>query len=294
MFEIGEIGNTPNDPAPSRWSYKLLRLMLSPLLRGFVFYGLPVFLLIVVATINFSDENRRDQLRAAYDNIYHSVIERPEFMLSLMSITGASDEVMQDVREVIAIDFPVSSFALDLDHMQSVISGLDPVKHAELRVRSGGVLEVLVTERMPEYLWRRDTGLEVLDVTGAYIKRIGSRLDYPRLPLIAGEGADLQLKQVQKLLKAAEPLENRLRGLVFVGERRWDVVLDREQTLMLPEEGATSTLERIIAMDDAEELLARNVKAVDFRIKNRPTLHLREGAMEDLKEIKLMQLRLSQ
>ena len=42
-------------------------------------------------------------------------------------------------------------------------------------------------------------------------------------------------------------------------------------------------------MDDAEELLARNIRAVDFRIKNRPTLHLKEGAMEELKEIKLMQ-----
>ena len=294
MFEIGERLNTPNDPAPSRWSYKLLRLMLSPFLRRLVFYGLPVFLLIVVAAINLSDENRRDQLRAAYDDIYLSVTERPEFVVTLMSITGASDEVMQDIREVVAVDFPVSSFSLDLDNMQSVISGLDPVQHAELRVRSGGVLEVLVTERVPEYLWRRNTGLEVLDITGAYVKSIGARLDYPRLPLIAGEGADLQITQVKKLLKAAEPHENRLRGLVFVGERRWDVVLDKGQTLMLPEEGAASTLERIIAMDDAEELLARNIKAVDFRIKTRPTLHLRESAMEDLKEIKLMQLRPSE
>jgi len=100
--------------------------------------------------------------------------------------------------------------------------------------------------------------------------------------------------QVEKLLKAAQPLENRLRGLVFVGERRWDVVLDRGQVLMLPEEGAASALERIIVMDDAEELLARNIRAVDFRIKNRPTLHLKEGAMEELKEIKLMQLRPSE
>ena len=294
MFEIGASKSAPNDPAPSRWSYKLLRIMLSPFLRRLIFYGLPVFLLVVVAAINLADENRRDKLRAAYDDIYRSVIERPEFMVKLMAITGASDEVMQDIREVLAVDFPVSYFALDLDNMQRLVAGLDSVQHAELRVRSGGVLEVVVTERMPEYLWRRDTGLEVLDATGAYIKSIGSRLDYPRLPLIAGEGADLQIMQVEELLKAAEPLENRLRGLVFVGERRWDVVLDKGQTLMLPEEGAAITLERIIALDDAEELLARNIETVDFRIMNRPTLHLRKGAMEELKEIKLMRLRPSE
>jgi len=294
MFEIGARKNIPNDPAPSRWSYKLLRLMLSPFLRRLVFYGVPVFLLMVVTAINLSDENRRDQLRTFYDEIYLSVVERPEFMVNLMSITGASDEVMQDIREVVSVDFPISSFSLDLDHMQKEISGLDPVKHAELRISSGGVLEVKVIERIPAYLWRREAGLEVLDETGAYVKNVGSRLDYPRLPLIAGEGADLQILQVEKLLKAAQPLENRLRGLVFVGERRWDVVLDRGQVLMLPEEGAASALERIIVMDDAEELLARNIRVVDFRIRNRPTLHLKEGAMEELKEIKLMQLRPSE
>ena len=49
MLEIGVPRSAPSDPAPSRWSYKLLRIMLSPFLRRLVFYGLPVFLLVVVA-----------------------------------------------------------------------------------------------------------------------------------------------------------------------------------------------------------------------------------------------------
>ena len=39
---------------------------------------------------------------------------------------------------------------------------------------------------------------------------------------------------------------------------------------MLPEEGAASALERIIVMDDAEELLARNIRAVDFKLRIAP------------------------
>ena len=57
MLEIGAPRSAPSDPAPSRWSYKLLRIMLSPFLRRLVFYGLPVFLLVVVAAINLADEN---------------------------------------------------------------------------------------------------------------------------------------------------------------------------------------------------------------------------------------------
>jgi cell division protein FtsQ len=49
-------------------------------------------------------------------------------------------------------------------------------------------------------------------------------------------------------------------------------------------------LERVIALDQAEELLTRSVEVVDFRLKNRPTLQLRSGAMKEFREIKLMQL----
>ena len=58
--------------------------------------------------------------------------------------------------------------------MQKEISGLDPVKHAELRISSGGVLEVKVIERIPAYLLWRWAGS--LDETGAYVKNVGSRL----------------------------------------------------------------------------------------------------------------------
>ena len=126
MFEIGERRNIPNDPAPSRWSYKLLRLMLSPFLRRLVFYGVPVFLLMVVTAINLSDENRRDQLRPFYDEIYLSVVERPEFMVNLMSITGASDEVMQDIREVVLSIFLSVPFHLILITCRKKFQALIP------------------------------------------------------------------------------------------------------------------------------------------------------------------------
>ena len=288
MSEISKHDRIHVDPAPSRWSYKLLRLMLSPFLRRLVFFGVPVFLLTFVVAINFLNEDRRDYFLTKYDDIHMSIIERPEFMVNLMSIYGASDSLMQDIREVIPVDLPISSFTLDLDHMQKVISGLAPVKDVKLRVRAGGVLEVKIVERKPAFLWRHDRGLELLDEAGTFIKSIVSRLDYPTLPLIAGEGADASAEQATRILKAAEPLHDRMRGLVLIGNRRWNVILDRGQTLMLPEKSPIEALERIIFMDKANELLSRDVIAVDFRIKTRPTLHLSEGAIEELKITKII------
>ncbi len=52
----------------------------------------------------------------------------------------------------------------------------------------------------------------------------------PDLPVIAGEGAE---DRVQEALTPSPPpgplAPSRLRGMVLIGERRWDLVLDRDQ-----------------------------------------------------------------
>ena len=50
-------------------------------------------------------------------------------------------------------------------------------------------------------------------------------------------------------------VHGRLRGLVRVGERRWDVVLDREQRIMLPEQNPIGAVERGIVLSDLQDLL---------------------------------------
>lgn len=273
-----------SDPAPSVLSYRLLRLMLTPVLRRFVFYGIPAFVLAAGVGLYFAKQENRDRVSAAYQDAYRSVVERPEFMVKVMSISGASDDVDQDIREVVPVDFPISSFDLDIPEMQKSIAALDPVADAKVRVRAN-ILEIQVSEREPALLWRNAEGLDVLDIEGNYVRSASTRLDYPHLPIIAGQGADEHVMQARQIMATLRPLQDRLRGLVFVGERRWNVVLDRDQILMLPEDAPIRALERIIALDQAQELLSRDVAAVDFRLSNRPTLRL-VARENDLTQIK--------
>ena len=66
-----------------------------------------------------------------------------------------------------------------------------------------------------------------------------------------------------------------------MGDRRWDLVLDRNQKIMLPEQNAPAALERLIALDKAEDLLARDILTVDLRNEQRPVLRLSPYAMSE-------------
>ncbi len=270
------------DPAPSRLAYRMNRLMLTPGFRSFLRYGLPVLILATVVAVWASDEERRQGAVDRVADIRRQIEERPEFMVRMMAVEKASDPVVSQVRDQLPIDFPISSFDLDLDQIRESVEMIDAIKAASVRIRQGGVLEVEVEERLPVLVWRTEDGLELLDETGHRVAPLVSRFDRPDLPLIAGQGADAEVAEALSLLAAADPIRDRLRGLLRVGERRWDLVLDRDQRIQLPAAKPVAALERVMALDAAQDLLARDIAVIDFRLPKRPVLRLTASAIETL------------
>ncbi len=277
------------DPAPSRLKYRMERLMLTPLFRLVLRFGLPCLLTFGIASWWLSVDDNRMKIIDTYADLRSQVESRPEFMVNMMVVDGASDIVADGIRQILPLDFPISSFDLDLEAMREVVVALDPVKSARLYVRQGNVLQVDVVERIPVVLWRNERGLQLLDNEGVLVGPAFVRADWPELPLIVGDGADAQVTEALDLVAAAEPLSSRLRGLVRMGERRWDVVLDRDQRILLPEADAVQALERVIAMDQAVDMLERDLVAVDLRLPNRPTLRMTDGAVQELIRIRAIE-----
>ena len=272
------------DPAPSRIAYRLQRLWLTPLVRALCRVGLPVAALAAGAIWYLSDTTRIENVKLSLSELRQNMQNRPEFMVNLMKIENVSAEVAEDIREVTALDFPISSFELDLSEMRARIEELDAVARARLVIRSGGVLDVEVIERVPAIVWRSRDGLELLDENGHRVAPLERRAERADLPLIAGDGADEAVPEALALIRAAAPIGKRLRGLVRIGERRWDVILSGNQRLMLPERAPVRALERILAMNDVNALLSRDIIAIDLRDGARPTLRLGGAALNALRQ----------
>lgn len=260
------------DPAPSRLSYRIERLWLTPLFRLGIRVGVPLVLAFAVGALWLADSGRRDAIRLAYERVLTSIQERPEFMVTMMAVDGASEPVDRAIRSMLPVELPVSSFQLDLEAMRATIEQIDAVASAELHVRKGGVLQITVVERQPEILWRSAYGLEMLDRTGHRVATLLDRSARPELPVIAGDGADGQVDEALRLFAAAGPLGPRVRGLIRIGERRWDVVLDRDQRILLPEDDPVTALQRVAALDSAQDMMARDLTIVDMRNPARPTV----------------------
>lgn len=282
--------NTRRDPAPSRVAYRIHRMWLTPLYRSLFRVGIPVFVILTATGWYFAEPANRQAVVDRVAEVRRSVETRPEFMVKLMAIEGASPVLDREIRTRFPIDFPVSSFDLDLDAMRAEIAAFDVVRNVELRVRPGGVLEVAITEREPVLVWRAPTSIELIDATGHRVASLTGRAARPDLPLVAGTGANENVPEALAILDAARPLAGDLRGLIRVGERRWDVALSGDRRILLPETSPVAALEQVLALDQAQDLLARDVSDIDMRNPMRPTLRLTPPAMDELRHIRSLYL----
>ncbi|MFQ6549563.1 cell division protein FtsQ/DivIB [Aestuariibius sp. 2305UL40-4] len=277
------------DPAPSRLSYRMDRLWLTPFFRMLVRRGLPLAFVAGMVGAWVGQEDNRAMVAEAVAEMRAEIEGRPEFQVKLMAIDGAEGTLADQIRAVLPVDFPVSSFDLDLEEMRRTVVALDPVKEASLRVRPGGILQVDIARRVPVAVWRSRDGLALLDGESAFVGPLESRMERPDLPLLAGQGAADHLPEALALFAAARPIAGRVRGLVRMGERRWDLVLDRGQRVMLPSDGALAALERVIALHEAQDVLERDVIAVDLRNPRRLTIRMSPAAAETLRETRAVE-----
>ena len=262
------------DPAPSRLQYRLERMWLRPLYRRFLRVGLPAFLLAMTVGIWLSDEDRRAMLSEGIDGLVDKVQQRDEFQVRMMTIEGASPPVDKALRAMLPVDLPASSFDIDLTALRLQVLALDAVETIELRIKPGGILSAMVTEREPALLWRHARGIDMLDKSGHRVAGVTAREMRPDLPIISGDGADQVTAEALALIDAAGPILPRLRGLQRQGERRWDVVLDHGQRILLPEAGAIPAMERAIALQREQDVLGRDISVIDLRDAERPVIRV--------------------
>ena len=61
------------------------------------------------------------------------------------------------------------------------------------------------------------------------------------------------------------------------------MVLDGDARILLPPESPVAALERVIALQQAQDMLDRDIAIVDMRLGDRPTLRLNRAALAQLR-----------
>jgi len=173
-----------------------------------------------------------------------------------------------EVRDLIVPEGRHSLLALDPMEVKARVESLDWVASARVRRLWPSTLRVEVERRQSYARWQENGQMSVIDMNGERL--LAERAaDHPDLPLVIGRGAG---PAAQPLLAALEDLPEvraRLRALVRVGDRRWNLELESGVTIALPEQGAAAALARLESLHAEYALLDRPLASLDMRAPGR-------------------------
>ncbi|HSF95975.1 MAG TPA: cell division protein FtsQ/DivIB [Thermohalobaculum sp.] len=268
-------------PGPSKLTYRIERAWAKPLLRNLVTVYLPLLALGLAGWSIAADDRLRGAAEAKVAGWIEAVAARPEFAVKGVEVTGGTDALNAEVRQVAGVAPGTSSLMLDVEDIRARVEALGAVERASVQFDPQGALRIAVVRRIEVALHRHADGrLVLIDKGGVEIGPAGARLDHPELPLLLGEGADRNVPEALALIASAADIVPRLRALVRVGARRWDLVLDRDMVIQLPPREPVRALSRVMALHYGEELLDRDLAVIDMRLPDRPALRMTPAGAE--------------
>jgi cell division protein FtsQ len=178
--------------------------------------------------------------------------------------------------------------ALDA-HQNAPILAYDPGDARARLTKLGWIADAVVERRFPDTIyvrirerramaiWQRKGRLVLVDDEGAVIGREG--LDrYGHLKVIVGADAPMHAAKLLKMLSAAPDLMQRVTAAVWVGGRRWNLRLEDQIDVRLPEQNPEGAWKKLVELDQEHALLDRDITTVDMRIPDRLIVRMRPEA----------------
>lgn len=195
------------------------------------------------------------------------------FAVNKVDITGNAETSDIDVLQQLQLDGDTSLLTMSVASARQALMQLPWVRGAEVRKVYPGTLDVKLDERKAFAIWQHGDALSLIERSGSVIMPYTPG-KFSDLPLVVGFGAETQAAAFEQVLSGWPDLAKRVRAVVRVGDRRWNLVFDNGVTAKLPDGDVAQALEDLSVMERERSILSRDIVAVDLRLKDRITVQM--------------------
>ena len=159
---------------------------------------------------------------------------------------------------------------VDLDGTRAELMKLGWIADARVSRRLPDTLVVDIVERVPTAIWQYQHRLALIDKDGVVIGPVDDRA-MPDLPVVVGPGANRRATELAALIATTPSLKPLVTAASWQGERRWDIIFQSGEKLMLPEgaDEAAKALAFFATEDRRAGLLGKGLVSIDMRDPSR-------------------------
>lgn len=190
------------------------------------------------------------------------------FIVKSVTVEGQKYTNEEKISKAIKIKPNSPIFAVSLADLKNRLESIEWIKFASVERELPDKIHIAIIERKPIALGQKDKKLYLIDDEGVIINQSEVK-SHLHLPIIIGEGAEINANSLIKMLKVEPDLFNHVSSIIRISERRWNVRLDNKLEIKMPEESFEKAWKLVIKLYRKNELLNKDLKVLDLRIENK-------------------------
>ena len=190
------------------------------------------------------------------------------FALREIRVEGRGETAVADILSAVSANRGDPILGIDIDAVRQRLEDLPWIESASVERRFPDQLIVSVTEAEPMALWQRSQKLYLVSRDGAVIETANLGR-YAKLLIIVGEDAPKKAQDLFDILAQEPDLRSHVTAAVLVGKRRWNIRMDNDVDVKLPEDGALGAWRHFADLNRQDNLLDKDVTVVDLRQPDR-------------------------
>jgi cell division protein FtsQ len=218
------------------------------------------------------------EARSRFDALSRSVVGAiTPFKLTDVTVEGRDYVEKNAILAALDVKSGDSLLGIDLQASRQKLEAIDWVASATVERRMPDTLYVTLKERRAVAIWQNGAEFTLIDRDGRTVRASRMPPGAETLLLLGGGGAPEHVGELLLLLAYEPAVARDLRAAVWVGQRRWNLILNNGVEIWLPEEDAVAALKQLAKLDEQHKLLSREFGVVDLRLPDKLYLRKRSG-----------------
>ena len=194
--------------------------------------------------------------------------EKGGFAIKEIYVRGRIETNKKTLISALRLKQGMPKFSFDPNAAITRLIGLPWISTAVVERQLPDVIYISLVEREPLVLWQNNGQFNLIDTRGEIIpnQNIGR---FNNLKIVVGRDAPKHASKLLETLSVVPELAKRVKAAIRVGDRRWDIQMDNDLEIFLPESEAVSAWVQLAELQELHNFLESDVAIVDLRMPDR-------------------------
>ena len=213
------------------------------------------------------------QAAAGFTEISSDISNMTGLIVKEVIVEGRAKTNKTELLAALQISEGDSILRINIHKIRERINKLPWIKSVRVERHFPNKISLSLVERVPLARWQKNRQLSLIDIQGDIIPRV-DLAKFLHLPIIIGENAPKLAHQILKILSKEPHLFRRVRSVTLVSDRRWDVRLDNQIDVHLPEKNPQKAWAHLATVEHGHSILGSEVQGIDMRLENQLIIKL--------------------